>query len=280
MGAVRFSDTCPQPLAGEDGNLNATNMPGFAQVYSPNTYNASKDDGTYQAYLPTGVAMSGSYRIARGLPLIGTKHLYMHDATLGDSEWTAVKADTPLQRATDAIVPAGAQWPLKDVPAIADRVLAYARAKWQPDAVLMDVKIDGGDNGFAAGETIDLSRGGLQMTVYSPAQQQMVVVMPGLAGITLMPPYPKEMNASQDIPENFVDLPDALAQAQAHGMRSKSIKTAELQYWALDSPVTGRMQTYGMTWSILPAFGDMMFVPAVQGQGRVRCFNMGEERDC
>ena len=120
------------------------------------------------------------------------------------------------------------------------------------------------------------------MTVYSASQQQQVTVMPGFAGgINLMAPYPKEMDPSQAIPANFVDLPDALEQAHAHGMRSKAVKVAELQYWALDNPATGRLQTYGMTWYILGALGDqLVYVPAIPGQGRVRCFNMGEEYGC
>jgi len=63
-------------------------------------------------------------------------------------------------------------------------------------------------------------------------------------------------------------------------MRSRAIKRAELQYWALDSPSTGRLQTYGMSWYILPASGSLMYVPALRGQGSVRCLDMGIEYRC
>jgi len=104
---ARFSDSCPAPLGGLTGVLDAG--ADRLRYQQPEYYRPGKDDGIYAITMPTEDSLQGSYRLASRFLLFGTKHLVMHDTKLGDIDWALAAPGQPLQLATEEIFPANAQ---------------------------------------------------------------------------------------------------------------------------------------------------------------------------
>jgi hypothetical protein len=77
----------------------------------------------------------------------------------------------------------------------------------------------------------NLWRGGLlvQLTFYSPGQQQTLTFMPNSPAGELMPGASADPNEQRALPASFMDLPDAVVKLRAKGLRGKQIKTVHLE---------------------------------------------------
>src|SRR5271163_3690316 len=115
----------PMPLTGQQATI--TSVPNG--TFAPNLYVTGKDSGTFMIMGGGISGMVGAFR------LDGSKHMTTRTAPGADIEWTRTSSEAPMQSAVASqVMPAQIQWPLGDLPAIAQRATAYVRSKWQPDA--------------------------------------------------------------------------------------------------------------------------------------------------
>ena len=134
-----------------------------------------------------------------------------------------VSADEPLPNAGGDIIPAGTGWPIKDVPGIARRATEYARGHWQKDAVLMAVeaKLTPGVTGGAGNIQTPEGSVELKFQYYSPETQQGLLFTPNANFGGLFPLGAIDRDPARALPDTFLDLPDAVANLHARGMRGK-----------------------------------------------------------
>jgi hypothetical protein len=240
-GITAFSDSCPWPLMGGGGSANVMRD----GMLAPRLYK-SGDAGTFSFF---GNAMD-SYAAAFKFGWFGG--LTTRDAKFGEVSWSKIAQDGPLKSGMDHIVEQPAPWPLKDVPGIAKRAREYMRAKWQPDAVLtaIDVKMLKSNEGGAT--NIKTTEGGLElkMQFYSPSTQMGAAFTPlsqytsSIYGLGVVSRY-----NSRALPDNFLDLPDAVAVLKNNGMQAKQIYQAQLEDWGSET-TAGRARMRGVEWLI------------------------------
>jgi hypothetical protein len=81
--------------------------------------------------------MVGAFRVE------DSTHMTTRTAPGADIEWTRSSSETPMRSAAASqVLPGQVQWPVGDVPAIAQRAVAYVRSKWQPDAFLTSIQME------------------------------------------------------------------------------------------------------------------------------------------
>lgn len=163
------------------------------------------------------------------------------------------------------ITPNAPEWPIKDVPGIAARAVAYARDKWAGDAVLMTIKaeFEGASASYAANLMTPAGQAELSFELYSPSKQEQLNFMPNSRYMGMSVMGGAEQDERLALPQQFVDLPDAVAALQAHGMRGKQVKLAELQNWGTTTVYHG-VRVSGTAWVIESTLGEHGSVPAVQ----------------
>ena len=188
---------------------------------------------------------TGSFR------LDGSKRLVIKDMQGREFNWTKIKPNQPLERDSDAILPEKMEWPLRGLPGVAARALAYGRSKWQPDAVLMSLKCTLEGSGPIQ----------VQFELYSPETQQGLWLNPGQPGGTMHSMGVVDRDPQRALPATFLDLPDAVAVLRDHGMRAKQINEAQLENWA-PGTTSGRAQLAGVEWMIDSALGERFTIPA------------------
>jgi hypothetical protein len=133
MGQIAYGDSCPMPLTGQQATI--TTVPNGA--YAPNLYVTGKDSGTFMIMGGSTLGMVGAFRIE------GSKHMTTRTAPGADIEWSRSWSKVPMRSAAASqVLPRQVQWPVSDVPAIAQRAVAYVRAKWQPDAFLTSIQME------------------------------------------------------------------------------------------------------------------------------------------
>ena len=239
MGQIAYGDSCPMPLTGQQATI--TTVPNGA--YAPNLYVTGKDSGTFMIMGGSISGMVGAFRIE------GSKHMTTRTAPGADIEWSRSSSKVPMRSAAASqVLPRQVQWPVSDVPAIAQRAVAYVRAKWQPDAFLTSIQME---------LTTDISNaqtpeGGLliQFNFYSSGQQQTLTFMPNSPASELMPGSSADPRDQRALPASFMDLPDAVAQLRAKGLRGKRIKTAHLENYGPGSYAAGDIGVFGAEWVI------------------------------
>jgi TIR domain len=239
LGQTMFGDTCPLPLTGTRGTF----LIAKDGTYAPQLFRVGKDTGSFMFL---GGSIHGMVGVIR---LEGRNRLVTNDAQRGEVTWSRIAADTPLHDASADILPVKPDWPLKDVPAIAARALAYARLHWQADAVLMDFKAELSEN--AVGSGIITPAGGLTVTFefYSPSTQNGMWLMPNSPAGAMSSMGAVDRNPQRALPASFLDLPQAVATLQARGMRGKQIKMAELENWQAGTSY-GSARLSGVEWMI------------------------------
>ena len=246
LGQTVFTDSCPAPLMGAEGSM-VISKDG---VWAPQFFTRGKDGGTFLLQGGALHGMAGSFR------LDGKTTLITHDAQRGEIAWTRIKADGPLHNALDDVLPFQLDWPVKDVPGIAGRALAYARSHWQSDAVLMSLKFELQENNSSFGVQAQTPAGGLQATFsfYSPSTQKGLSLRPRFVGASVFESSGVDQDARRALPAAFVDLPQAAA-ALLPRMRGKQIKSAELENWAAGTSY-GSAQLSGVEWMIDSSLGE------------------------
>jgi len=140
-----------------------------------------------------------------------------------------------------------------DVPGIAQRALAYVRTKWQPDAFLTSIQME-----LTTGISNAQSPAGgvlVQLTFYSPGQQQTLAFMPNSPSSELMPGGSADPNDERALSAGFVDLPEAVAKLRSKGLRGKQIKTVHLENYSPGS-YAGSIEVSGSEWVIDSALDE------------------------
>jgi uncharacterized protein (DUF2141 family) len=244
-GQIAYGDSCPMPLTGQRATI-ATAPNG---IYAPNLYVTGKDSGTFMIMGGSISGMVGAFRVE------GSRHMTTRTAPGADIEWTRSSSEAPMQStAASQVLPGQVQWPLGDVPAIAQRAVAYVRAKWQPDAFLTSIQME---------LTTDISnaqspQGGVlvQFNFYSPGQQQTLTFMPNSPASELIPGASADARDQRALPASFMDLPDAVAKLRAKGLRGKRIKTAHLENYGRGSYAAGDIGVFGPEWVIASALDE------------------------
>jgi hypothetical protein len=178
------------------------------------------------------------------------------DSQRGEIAWTRIKADAPLRKALDDLFAFQLDWPVKDVPGIASRGLAYARSHWEADAVLMSIKFELQEGNASFGVQAQTPAGALQVTLgfYSPGTQKGLQLRPRFTGAEVYESTGVDQDPRRALPANFVDLPQAAA-ALLPKMRGKQIKSAELENWAAGTSY-GSAQLSGVEWMIDSSLGE------------------------
>ena len=261
-GQISYGDSCPMPLTGQQATI--TTVPNG--TYAPNLYVAGKDSGTFMIMGGSISGMVGAFRVE------GRKHMTTRTAPGADIEWTRSSSEAPiLSAAASQVLPGQVQWPVGDVPAIAQRAVAYVRTKWQPDAFLTSIQMDQG----AGLSNAQSPAGGvlIQFNFYSPGQQQTLAFMPNSPAGELMPGGSADPNDERALPAGFVDLPEAVAKLRAKGLRGKQIKTVHLENYGRGS-YAGNIGLYGPEWVIDSALDERGAVLAeLPDQDEARIYN-------
>ena len=244
-GQIAYGDSCPMPLTGQQATI--TSVPNG--TFAPNLYVTGKDSGTFMIMGGSISGMVGAFRLE------GSKHMMTRTAPGADIEWTRSSSETPMRSAAASqVLPGQIQWPMGDVPAIAQRAVAYVRNKWQPDAFLTSIQLE---------RTSDLSNaqspeGGVlvEFSFYSPGQQQTLTFMPNSPASELMPGSSADPRDQRALPASFMDLPAAVAKLRAKGLRGMRIKSAHLENYGRGSYAAGDIGVFGTEWVIKSALDE------------------------
>jgi hypothetical protein len=247
-----YTDTCPAPLTGARQTL----MVMKDSTLAPSLYK-SGDAGTF-SFIGGGPA---GYVAAYRIGFLGG--LTTRDAPFGEVSWRKISSDQPLKSGMEGII-TNPSWPLADVPGIARRSRDYVRAKWQADAQLMsmDIKLLRANEGGLA--NIQTSQGGvsLSMRFYSPSTQQGMDFTPNATLISALYPLGTiDTYGDGPIPDDFLDLPQAVAQLQGH-MRAKHIHEAQIEDWGRET-TAGDARMHGVEWMIDSQLDERFVVPAL-----------------
>jgi hypothetical protein len=193
-------------------------------------------------------------------------------------EWRKVSGGQPLKRAADDILPKAATWPITDMPGITRKALAYARSHWKPDAVILSIDAKLNEGGTSAAAALQTPEGNidLQFRLYSPGSQQGATLSPGSPAGVLFPLGSVDWSADRAVPDSFLDLPQALEQARASGMRGVQIKEAQLEWgsgrpcgtgnFAIDNAILPKCppgrRFEGVQWQIDSGLDERFWIPA------------------
>jgi len=254
LGQAQFSDSCPAPYTGVKTSV----IVAKDGTYNPQLFAPGKDSGTFIMQGGSMPFITGSFRIE------GRNGLSLHFAGRNEISWRRIAQDKPLHNDEDDILPKEAKWPLADVPAIAERAVKYARAHWQPDAVLMSLKLSLEPQGSAMGGLVTAAGTvSLQFELYSPSTQQGLSLMPASAAGAMFRLGAIDRDARRALPANFLDLPQAWAALQARGMRGKELKEAQLENWQ-NGTSYGDANLGGVEWMLDSALGERGVVQAAR----------------
>jgi hypothetical protein len=254
MGQSRFTDSCPPPFQSASGSINVAKDGTLA----PALFKAG-DSGTIM-FLGGSLHMTvASYKLG------WFGGLTTRDNKFGDIKWTSISQDETLKSESDDIVPQPSAWPMKNMPAIAKRARDYVRSKWQKDAELVsiDVKLlKANESGVANIKSAD---GGidLRMEFYSPSTQQGMSLTPDASSDVLYPEGVVDRSGRGALPDDFLDLPDAVAILQSNGMRAKQIYEAQLEDWGSETDA-GSARMHGIEWMIDSQLDERFVVRATK----------------
>jgi hypothetical protein len=250
-GETVFTDDCPPPLGGTRGPLGAAEG---LNSYAPTLFQQG-DSGTF-IYQGGGNSYVAAYKLSGDT-------LVTRDAQFGEVTWQKIDSGTPLHTPDEEILPQKGSWPLADVQGIARRALAYARQKWQSDAVIESIKFTLADSTGLTGGTIATPAGqvSVQFSLYSPATQKGLSLMPGSQAGSMFSMGTVDWGSTESLPPNFIDLPQAVDIARKLGMRAHDIKEATLGEEG-DGPAqtkAGRGNSK-VVWMIDSALGERFFI--------------------
>jgi hypothetical protein len=242
-GTARFSEGCPLPYAGSQGPLSAVKGGTWAASnYRPD------DDGTF-------LLQSGAANLAAAYKVDGDT-LTTRDDKFGEVSWTRTAASEPLAEGGLPALPSRVAWPLGGMPELTRKTTAYMRGKWQADAVPMSIKVTLSEQAGAPASDGTVARDmvGVQFEYYSPSTQQGAGVMLG-GPVPIFPLGTIDRDPSQALPNDFVDLPQAVRTVRSLDMRANMPSEAQLQVW---SPGTsyGSARLGGLQWMIDSALDE------------------------
>ena len=244
-GQIAYGDSCPMPLTGQQATITSRSKRHLCAESLRN----GKDSGTFMIMGGSISGMVGAFRVE------GSKHMTTRTAPGADIEWTRSSSEAPMRSAAASqVLPGQIQWPMGDVPAIAQRAVAYVRKKWQADAFLTSIQLER-TSGVSNAQSPE---GGviIQFSFYSPGQQQTLTYMPNSPASELMPGSSADPSDERALPASFVDLPAAVAKLRAKGMRGKQIKSAHLENYGRGSYAAGDIGVFGPEWVIKSALDE------------------------
>lgn len=237
MGQAQFSDGCPFPFTGQHVNVAAAD----GSVYAPGIFQDG-DTGTFSLMGGTVHGTVGAYRIK------GSR-LTIRGTALGDVTWKKISSSKPLKDATDDLLPRSADWPVKGLPDLARKATAYVRSHWQKDAVLMSVKVEILEGALTSKINSPAGPIGITYSYYSPETQEGIQLSPADMYSKMFSFGVVDWNASNALPDNFLDLPEAVNVMRQQGMRAKQIKSAELRNWG-SATYQGSNTMSGIEWML------------------------------
>jgi hypothetical protein len=244
-GSARFSSGCPLPYAGSQGPLSAVKGGTWAaQNYKPD------DDGTFLMQGPS-VNLAAAYKV-------DGDNLITRDDKFGEVSWTKTDSSEPLPTGGLPELASRIAWPPGGIPSLTRRTTAYMREKWQADAVPMSIKVTLADRAGApaADGTVARDMVSVEYEYYSPSTQQGASAT--LGGASPSPIFPMgtiDRDASQALPDNFVDLPQAFQTVRSLGMRGNVPSEAQLQVWSRGTSY-GSARLGGLQWMIDSALDE------------------------
>lgn len=249
VGQARFGDACPMPLTGASGNVSAMKGP----MMAPNMYRPG-DTGTL--FFQGGSAMFyGAWK--KGF----FGGLTVRTDQFGELKLRKISNSKPMENADAKVLPANATWPLDDMPGVARRATEYARSHWKPDAVLLEIDLELAKQGEGA-TNLSTPQGQVRASFryYSPATQEGMQFTPNSQGQAIFPLGVIKLY-SGPLPDNFLDLDDAVRVLQSRGMQAKQIKAAELSDWGRETQA-GSARMSGVAWMIDSTLDERFVVPA------------------
>lgn len=164
------------------------------------------------------------------------------------------------------IAPLKDTWPLPDLDTIAQKALARAQ-QWSSDAELVELEVTLQPQGPVPYPFYVQTSAGtimVRLSFYSPIKQQAIMITPN------SPNNPGQTDGDiynmgyvdwgnkQAIPPQFLSLSDAIRQAHLMGMKARMINSATLEYNE-EGTSQGGVNTSGLRWVLMPAFGDGVF---------------------
>ena len=249
-----FSDTCPAPFGGVQGQLTAQNGVG---IFAPDVFKHG-DGGSFAFYGGSAGNLQGAFKVG----LFGG--LTTRDNRLGQIKWKSVNSSQPLPTTTEGVLSPTAPWPLSNVSGVIARANKLMRQKWTADAVLMEVNVKPGLSGGVDAH----------LTYYSPSQRHTRTMSPNAASDDLGALYAREMDTRESIPDQVLDLPAALKQS---GYLASDVDGADLEWtnggcgtgnFAIDNAILPRCPPgnfEGVQWRLMPKnTGKLRYVPASQ----------------
>jgi uncharacterized protein (DUF2141 family) len=268
-GQIAYGDSCPMPLTSQQATI--TSLPNG--TFAPSLYVTGKDSGTFMIMGGSISGMVGAFRLE------GSKHMTTRTAPGADIEWTRSSSEAPMRSAAASqVLPEQVQWPIGDVPAIAQRALAYVRTKWQPDAFLTSIQMEL----TSSISNAQSPQGGVlvEFNFFSPGQQQTLTLMPNSPASELMPGSSADPRDQRALPASFMDLPAAVAKLRAKGLRGKRIKSAHLENYGRGSYAAGSIGVFGTEWVIDSALDEQGVVLAeLPDQNDARLANSDQEEE-
>jgi len=165
------------------------------------------------------------------------------------------------------IAPLNDTWPLPDLDTMAQKALVRAQ-QWAQDAELVeiDVSLTQQPANVAYPFYIHTSAGMImvRLSFYSPIKQQAIMLTPnapdnpGQTDGDLYSMGYVDWGNKVAIPAQFLSLGDAIRQAHLMGMQARMISSATLEYNE-EGTSQGGVNTSGLKWVLMPAFGDGVF---------------------
>jgi len=251
-GQAKFTDSCPFPLGGNSTTIGVVE----GNTYAPGVFRPG-DSGTF-------TMLGGQVHNAVGSYLLKGKRLTLRGPQFGDSTWKKISSSKPLKNDIDDIIPDAVNWPIEDLPRITRAATSYVRAHWQKDAVLLSVTVKLLD-GAPSYTKLTSPAGALELNLgyYSPDTQEGIQLSPGAMYSPIFSFGVVDWRADRALPDNYVDLPDAVNVMRQSGMRAKQIKEAELRDWG-QATYAGNSTLSGVEWRIRSALDEYGVVRATR----------------
>lgn len=229
-----------QPRA--DGHYTTT----FAGPHAPSAESGRFEarDGRWKLAADNGRTDAGSYRFI-------TPDTVIIQGRTGALTWVRSKGVASAQGspASTAVAPLRTSWPPAGVPRLAADVRRTAR-QWRPDAILTGIATQLLGSGSPVVANVQTPQGAatLAFLFCSPGSGERLVVSPHAPIAETRTAGSGACRVDRAVPDNFTDLPNAVAAARERGMGAGEPSRAELLYV---SGVKGE-DVVGWAWRIYP----------------------------
>lgn len=188
--------------------------------------------------------------------------LTLSEANGGVWRFSAADEDDVPDISREILERSGHDWPLADLPGIAQRAIVVARREWRADAELTAINLRSG--GLGGGISTSVGDYSITFEFVSAAARRRVELKPYYGfGVLGKESIVERGRIYAALPEKFQDLPDALRDAASRDHVTEPIELLELRNWWRTT--YGSVRLDGLLWFMRPAQGDQY---AVSGAAR------------